>query len=107
VSANARQPRHILGEHRGKAGCRALALAVESLHPPRCIHILIRTTHTRTTHTHTHTYTHTQHTHTHTHARARAHSYLEGTMIDWARGEWYAEVKDGTPQGAKADPWKG
>lgn len=28
-------------------------------------------------------------------------------MIDWPRGEWYEEVKDGRPQGAKAEPWKG
>lgn len=28
-------------------------------------------------------------------------------MIDWARGEWHAEVKNGKPQGAKAGPWKG
>jgi len=28
-------------------------------------------------------------------------------MIDWARGEWYEEVKDGKAQGAKAGPWKG
>lgn len=28
-------------------------------------------------------------------------------MVDWARGEWHAEVKDGKPQGAKAGPWKG
>lgn len=35
------------------------------------------------------------------------HSYLEGSMVDWARGEWYEEVQDGTPRGAKAQPWKG
>lgn len=34
-------------------------------------------------------------------------SYLETTMLDWARGEWYEEVKDGRPQGAKAEFWKG
>jgi hypothetical protein len=34
-------------------------------------------------------------------------TYLETTMIDWARGEWYEEVKDGKAQGAKAEPWKG
>lgn len=28
-------------------------------------------------------------------------------MIDWARGEWYEQVKNGKPQGAKAEPWKG
>jgi len=33
--------------------------------------------------------------------------YLNGTMIDWERGEWFAEVKEGRKEGGKANEWKG
>ena len=33
--------------------------------------------------------------------------YLDGTMIDWERGEWFAEVKEGRREGGKANEWKG
>jgi len=33
--------------------------------------------------------------------------YLDRTMIDWERGEWYAEVREGGREGGKANEWKG